>query len=76
MSLTINMEMYLDIDNSDGEFAIQLLNVENGLLDQDSHNQIQLPFQTLQTEDELITSFFRCSYPTLLITNGSLIKHF
>ena len=28
------------------------------LLDQDSHNQIQLHFQTIQTEDELITRVF------------------
>ena len=50
--------MHLDIGNSDGEFATQLLSVGNKLLGQASHNQIQLPFQTVQTEDELITRVF------------------
>ena len=58
--------LHLNISNADGEFATQLLNVGNGLLNRDSHNQIHLPFQTIQTEDELITSFSRCSYPTLI----------
>ena len=39
-------------------FLPKLLNVGNGLLDQDPPNQIQLPFQTIQTKDELITRVF------------------
>ena len=39
--------MRVHIGNADGEFATQLLNVGNGLLDQDFHNQIQLPFQII-----------------------------
>ena len=58
VSFTINMRVHLNIGNADGEFTTQLLNVGNGLLDQDSHNQIQLPFQTIQTEYELITRVF------------------
>ena len=58
VSLTIDMRVHLDIGNAEGEFATQLLNEGNGLLDQDSHNQIQLPFQIIQTEDELITRVF------------------
>ena len=54
MSFTINMLVHLNIGNAEGEF----LNVWNVLLDQDSHNQIQLPFQTILTEDELITRVF------------------
>ena len=41
MSLTINMRLYLDIGKAHGEFATQLLNVGNGLLDRDLRNQIQ-----------------------------------
>ena len=58
VSLTINMQVHLDIGDAEGEFATQLLNVGNGFLDQDFHNQIQLPFQTNQTEDELINKVF------------------
>ena len=53
VSSTINMRVHLNIADADGEF----LNVGNRLLDQDSHNQIQLPFQTIQI-DELITRVF------------------
>ena len=57
MRLKINLRVHLGIGNEDGEFATQLPNVGNGLLDQDSHNQIQLPFLTIRT-DELITRVF------------------
>ena len=75
VSLTINARVHLNIGNADGEFATQLLNVGSGVLDQDSHNEIQLPFQTIQTEDEPINRVFTDFYSNILI-NGSVIEHF
>lgn len=42
LSLTINMQVHLKIDNADNA---RLLNMGHGLLNKDSHNQIYLPFQ-------------------------------
>lgn len=50
--------MHLNIDNADGKFSTNLLNVGNGLLKIYSYNQIQLPFQTIQTEENLIARVF------------------
>lgn len=58
MSLTLNMRVHLHADDAVGDFAIKLLQVGNGLLDKDSYNQIQLPFTTIQTEEEFIMRVF------------------
>lgn len=58
LSHTINIRVDLNIGNADNEFATQFLNVKNRLLEKESHNQIQLPIQTIQTEEGLIARVF------------------
>ena len=62
------MQLYLDTGNADSKFATQLLNVGNGLLDQDSHNQIQLPFQIIQTDELRLPESFQ------IFTSNTLMR--
>lgn len=48
--------MHLFIDNTDDEFVARLLNVGNGLLGNDSHDQNKLPFPPIHTEEDMIAT--------------------
>lgn len=58
LSLHTNMRV-LNGDPNAGEFALQLLQVGNGNIEQNSHGEIELPFgKFLQTQNELIYEVF------------------
>lgn len=55
VGLALNMQVGLRIDNSD---VTQLPNVQNLILKKYSHNLIQLPFLTIQAEEDMVDRVF------------------